>query len=159
MDTFRFLGSTVSWYLKWTSHIDIVRKKPQAVIGCTSYESLKVQHVSGVADHPLNCYHSVCPHGSVWFGLATKQDRNRITDNRICTEDHHGLLALYPGLVDGQEMGKYHLCGSLTNWLTVSSPPLLYVLQSTVSRKHVTQRQFLLQGCCPVELLPVIEHQ
>ncbi len=78
VESFRFLGTTISQDLKWDNHIDYRKKGPaEAVFPPPAKE---VQPASGAADTVLLCHHRVCPmfFYNCWFGSATKTDIRRL---------------------------------------------------------------------------------
>ena len=79
VETFRFLGSTISQDLKWTPNIDSVIKKAQQRLYFLRQLrkfnlplELLIQFYSAIIQSVL------CTSITVWFGSATKQDRYRL---------------------------------------------------------------------------------
>ncbi|KAI3355997.1 hypothetical protein L3Q82_017268, partial [Scortum barcoo] len=77
--TVEFLGSTISQDLKWQSNIDAIRKKAQQRMYFLRQlrkfnlpQELLIQFYTAIIQSVL------CTSITVWFGSATKQDRNRL---------------------------------------------------------------------------------
>ncbi|KAI3353757.1 hypothetical protein L3Q82_004989 [Scortum barcoo] len=110
VETFRFLGSTISQDLKWESNIDAIRKKAQQRMYFLHQlrkfnlpQELLIQFYTAIIQSVL------CTSITVWFGSATKQDRNRLQRTvRTAEKNHHCQPALHSGLVrvQSQETGR-----------------------------------------------------
>ncbi|XP_076866468.1 uncharacterized protein LOC143517634 [Brachyhypopomus gauderio] len=79
VETFRFLGSTISHDLKWEPNITSILKKAQQRMYVLRQlrkldlpQELLIQFYTAVIESIL------CTSITVWFGAATKQDRNRL---------------------------------------------------------------------------------
>ncbi|KAM9807350.1 uncharacterized protein ACBT44_014334 [Syngnathus typhle] len=78
-DTFKFLGTTISWDLKWTSHTDSVRKKAQQRL-----YFLRQLRRFNLPQELLKTFYTaiiqsiLCTSITVWFGSASKQDKHRL---------------------------------------------------------------------------------
>ncbi|KAM9790398.1 uncharacterized protein ACBT44_018978 isoform 1-T1 [Syngnathus typhle] len=78
-DTFKFLGTTISWDLKWTGHIDSVRKKAQQRL----YFLRQLKKFNLPRELLKTFYTAIiqsvlCTSITVWFGSASKQDKHRV---------------------------------------------------------------------------------
>ncbi|XP_061131044.1 uncharacterized protein LOC133151771 isoform X1 [Syngnathus typhle] len=78
-DTFKFLGTTISWDLKWTGHIDSVRKKAQQRL----YFLRQLKKFNLPRELLKTFYTAIiqsvlCTSITVWFGSASKQDKHRL---------------------------------------------------------------------------------
>ncbi|KAM9826430.1 uncharacterized protein ACBT44_006669 [Syngnathus typhle] len=97
-DTFKFLSSTISRDLKWTSHIDS--------FSLLSETAQEVQPATGAAEDLLYCHHPVYSlhlhHCLVWIGHQTRQALTA-TDNQDCRKDNRDQPPIYPGLVPVQD--------------------------------------------------------
>ncbi len=86
VESFRFLGTTISQDLKWDNHIEsMVKKGPaEAVLPSPAEE---VQPATGAADSVLLCHHRVCPvfiyNCLVWFSYQNRHQKNT-TDSQDC---------------------------------------------------------------------------
>ncbi|XP_061132396.1 uncharacterized protein LOC133152636 [Syngnathus typhle] len=78
-DTFKFLGTTISRDLKWTGHIDSVRKKAQQRL-----YFLRQLKKFNLPQELLKTFYTAiiqsvfCTSITVWFGSASKQDKHRL---------------------------------------------------------------------------------
>ena len=79
MDSFRFLGSTISRNLKWSAHIDSVRKKAQQRLYFLRQlrkfnlpQELLIIFYTAIIQSVLTM--SI----TVWFGSSTRHDRDRL---------------------------------------------------------------------------------
>uniref|UniRef100_A0AAQ6IR24 Reverse transcriptase domain-containing protein n=1 Tax=Anabas testudineus TaxID=64144 RepID=A0AAQ6IR24_ANATE len=77
--SFRFLGSTISQDMKWSSHIETVRKKShqrlyflRQLMKFNLPQELLTMFYTAIIQSVL------CTSITVWFGSATKQDRHRL---------------------------------------------------------------------------------
>ncbi len=83
VESFRFLGTTISQDLKWDNHIDSIAKKgpAEAVFPPPAKE---VQPASGAA---LLCHHRVCPmffyNCLVWFRYQNRHQKTTM-DSQDC---------------------------------------------------------------------------
>ncbi|KAJ8375448.1 hypothetical protein SKAU_G00060280 [Synaphobranchus kaupii] len=68
VETFRFLGSTISQDLKWMPNIVTLIKKAQQ----------RLYFLRQLRNNPAIIQSVLCTSITVWFGSATKQDRNRL---------------------------------------------------------------------------------
>ncbi|KAM9826385.1 uncharacterized protein ACBT44_006652 [Syngnathus typhle] len=78
-DTFNFLGTTISRDLKWTGHIDSVRKKAQQRL----YFLRQLKKFNLPRELLKTFYTAIiqsvlCTSITVWFGSASKQDKHRL---------------------------------------------------------------------------------
>ncbi|KAM9816603.1 uncharacterized protein ACBT44_010847 [Syngnathus typhle] len=78
-DTFKFLGTTISRDLKWTGHIDSVRKKAQQRL----YFLRQLKKFNLPRELLKTFYTAIiqsvlCTSITVWFGSASKQDKHRL---------------------------------------------------------------------------------
>ncbi|KAM9816601.1 uncharacterized protein ACBT44_010845 [Syngnathus typhle] len=78
-DTFKFLGTTISRDLKWTDHIDSVRKKAQQRL----YFLRQLKKFNLPRELLKTFYTAIiqsvlCTSITVWFGSASKQDKHRL---------------------------------------------------------------------------------
>uniref|UniRef100_A0A8C5GZH2 Reverse transcriptase domain-containing protein n=1 Tax=Gouania willdenowi TaxID=441366 RepID=A0A8C5GZH2_GOUWI len=101
VDSFRFLGSTISQDLKWTSHIDSTRKKAQQRM----YFLRQLRKFNLPQELLIMFYTSIiqsvlCTSITVWFGSSTKLDRHRLqriirTAEKIIGVDLPSIQDLY----------------------------------------------------------------
>uniref|UniRef100_A0A8C5H1V1 Reverse transcriptase domain-containing protein n=1 Tax=Gouania willdenowi TaxID=441366 RepID=A0A8C5H1V1_GOUWI len=101
VDSFRFLGSTISQDLKWTSHIDTTRKKAQQRM----YFLRQLRKFNLPQELLIMFYTSIiqsvlCTSITVWFGSTTKLDRHRLqriirTAEKIIGVDLPSIQDLY----------------------------------------------------------------
>ncbi len=89
VESFRFLGTTISQDLKWDNHIDSIAKKTQQRLYFLRQlrmfnlpQELLIQFYSAIIESVL------CSSITVWFGSATKQ----------ISEDYNGQSGLLRGL-------------------------------------------------------------
>ncbi|KAM9793632.1 uncharacterized protein ACBT44_018006 [Syngnathus typhle] len=78
-DTFKLLGTTISRDLKWTGHIDSVRKKAQQRL----YFPRQLKRFNLPRELLKTFYTAIiqsvlCTSITVWFGSASKQDKHRL---------------------------------------------------------------------------------
>ncbi len=74
VESFRFLGTTISQDLKWDVHIEsIVKKDPAEVV--LSLPAEEVQPATGAAETVLLCHHWICP---LHFNTCLVQLSNQI---------------------------------------------------------------------------------
>ena len=79
VDSFRFLGTTISQDLKWCPHIYSVQKKAQQRLNF-----LRQLRKLNLPKELLTTFYSaiiqsvICTSITVWFGSATKRDRARL---------------------------------------------------------------------------------
>src|SRR4029434_2319736 len=82
----------------------------------------------------------LCTSITVWFGSATKLDKNRHICDHRCQPAHHPR----PVHLQSQETGRKNHCSPLTpRTQTIQTPPLWWTLQITVRQNLQTQKQFL----------------
>src|SRR4029434_5803273 len=117
VESFRFLGSTISRNLKWEPNINTIIKKAQQRM-----YFLRQLPASGSADHVLHRSHRVCSvhfnHCLVWIGHQTGQEQTP-TDSQVFRKDHRCQPAHHPRPVhlQSQETGKKkNHCRPLTPW-------------------------------------------
>ncbi|KAL0171074.1 hypothetical protein M9458_031385, partial [Cirrhinus mrigala] len=79
VETFKFLGSIITWDLKWDTHIDSITKKAQQRLYFLQHlrkfnlpQELLKQSYSAVIESVL------CTSITVWFGSAAKSDTRRL---------------------------------------------------------------------------------
>ncbi len=91
VESFRFLGSTISRDLKWDNHIDSIAKKAQQRLYFLCQlqkfnlpQELLKQFYSAIIESVL------CSSITVWFGWFGYQNRNQktTTDSQDCWEDY-----------------------------------------------------------------------
>ncbi len=89
VESFRFLGSTISQDLKWDTHIESMVKKAQQSLFPSPAE--EVQPTTGAAETVLLCHHRDCPvfiyNCLVWFSYQ-KSHQKTTTDSQDCWEDY-----------------------------------------------------------------------
>ncbi|KAK3544406.1 hypothetical protein QTP86_010796 [Hemibagrus guttatus] len=98
VESFRFLGTTISQDLKWDTHIDSIIKKAQQRLYFLRQlrkfnlpQELLTHFYSAVIESVL------CTSITVWFGSATKSDIRRLQRTVRTAEPEEGLLVLlYP---------------------------------------------------------------
>ncbi len=149
MESFWFLGTTISQDLKWDNHIESIVKKAQQRLYFLYQlrkfnlpQELLKQFYSAIIESVF------CTSITVWFSSATKSDLRRLrrvvrTAERIIGTTHS------PGtvLIQSEQKGWKNHSGSLTS----STLPLWTVdvwstLQSSEHQNVQTQEQFLPSG-------------
>ncbi|KAF7710218.1 hypothetical protein HF521_009090 [Silurus meridionalis] len=100
VENFKFLGTTISQDLKWESNINSILKKAQQRMyflrQLRKYslpQELLIQFYTAVIESVL------CSSITIWFGAATKQDRNRLQKTVKTAEKSLVPPAHPPGLV------------------------------------------------------------
>ncbi len=105
VESFRFLGTTISQDLKWDNHIDSIVKKAQQRLYFLRQlrkfnlpQELLIQFYSAIIESVL------CSSITVWFGSATKTDNRRLqrtvrTTERIIGAPLPSLQELYTSRV------------------------------------------------------------
>ncbi|KAM9355553.1 BCL2 modifying factor 1 isoform 1-T2 [Pholidichthys leucotaenia] len=79
VDSFKFLGTTISRNLKWSSHIDTVRKKAQQrLFFLRQLKKFDLPQELLVVFYTAIIQSVLCFSITVWFGSATKQDKTRL---------------------------------------------------------------------------------
>ncbi len=104
VESFRFLGSTISQDLKWDTHIEsMVEKGPAEAVFPSPAEEVKP--ATGAAETVLLCHHQDCPvfiyNCLVWFSYQ-KSHQKTTTDSQDCWEDYRcpsSLQQLYTSRV------------------------------------------------------------
>ncbi len=119
VESFRFLGTTISQDLKWDNHIDsIVRKAQQRLYFLRQLrkfnlpQELLIQFYSAIIESVL------CSSITVWFGSATKTDIRRLqrtvrTAERIIGAPLPSLQELYTSRVTRVTLDPSHPAHSL----------------------------------------------
>jgi len=99
VETFKFLGSTISRDLKWASNINTIRKKAQQRLYFLRQlrkfnlpQELLILFYSAIIQSVL------CSSITVWFGSATKQDRVRL--QRIVRSAERTIGSSLPSILD-----------------------------------------------------------
>ena len=78
-DSFKFLGTTISRDLKWSAHIDSVRKKAQQrLYFLRQLRKFNLPQELLVTFYTAIIQSVLCTSITVWFGSATRQDRHRL---------------------------------------------------------------------------------
>ena len=78
-DSFKFLGTTISRDLKWSTHIDSVRKKAQQrLYFLRQLRKFNLPQELLVTFYTAIIQSVLCTSITVWFGSATRQDRHRL---------------------------------------------------------------------------------
>ncbi len=164
VETFRFLGTTISQDLKWDTHIDSIVKKAQQRLYFLRQlrkfnlpQELLKQFYSAVIKSVL------CTSITVWFGSATKSDIRRLQRMVRTAERIIGApLPAHPSrtvYIQSEEKGSENHSGSLTFkpspfWTFAIWP----ALQSPKYQDSQAQEQFLPPGNLPNEQLNVPPH-
>ncbi|XP_069545532.1 uncharacterized protein [Brachyistius frenatus] len=79
VETFRFLGSTISQNLKLESNINsIIKKAQQRMYFLRQLRKLNLPQELLIHFYSAIIQSVLCTSVTVWFGSATKQDRNRL---------------------------------------------------------------------------------
>ena len=79
VETFRFLGSTISQDLKWTSNTDkIIKKAQQRMYFLRQLRKFNLPQELLIQFYTATIQSVLCTSITVWFGSATSQDRNRL---------------------------------------------------------------------------------
>ncbi len=90
VESFMFLGTTISQDLKWDNHIESMVKKAQQRLYFL-HQLREVQPATGAADSVLLCHHRVCPvfiyNCLVWFSYQNRHQKST-TDSQDCWEDY-----------------------------------------------------------------------
>ncbi len=153
VETFRFLGTTISQDLKWDNHIDSIAKKAQQRLYFLRQlrkfnlpQELLKQFYSAIIETVL------CSSITVWFGSATKTDIRRLqrtvrTAERIIGAPLPSLQELCTSRVR-KRAKKVTLNPSHPALWTVALWP---ALQITEHQNSQTQEQFLPPGHIPPE--------
>ncbi|XP_061136962.1 uncharacterized protein LOC133155558 isoform X6 [Syngnathus typhle] len=77
-DTFKVLGTTISRDLKWTGHIDSVRKKAQQrLYFLRQFKKFNLPRELRKTFYTAIIQSVLCTSITVWFGSASKQDKHR----------------------------------------------------------------------------------
>ncbi|KAK3551088.1 hypothetical protein QTP70_012181 [Hemibagrus guttatus] len=112
VESFRFLGTTISQDLKWDTHIDAIIKKAQQRLYFLRQlrkfnlpQELLIHFYSAVMESVL------CTSITVWFGSATKSDMRRLqrtvrTDERIIGAPLPTLQELYTSRQEFKYLGS-----------------------------------------------------
>ena len=101
VDSFRFLGSTISRDLKWSSHIDSVRKKAQQrLFFLRQLRKFNLPRELLIIFYTAIIQSVLTASITVWFGSATRQDRDRLqrtirSAERIIGTDLPSIQDLY----------------------------------------------------------------
>ncbi len=153
VESFRFMGSTISQELKWDIHIDSIVKKAQQRLYFLGQlrkfnmpQEMMKKFYSAIIESVL-CTSII----TVWFSSATKSDLRRLQGVVRTTANHWYSPPYSPRtvLIQSEQKGCQNHSGPLT-----SSPlPLWSVtvwstatLQSSEHPKGQTQKQFLPSG-------------
>ncbi len=107
VESFRFLGTTISQDLKWDNHIDSCEKGPaEAVFPPPAKE---VQPSSGAVETVILCHHRVCPmffyNCLVWFSYQNRHQQTT-TDSQDCSVDYRCPSAQPPRILHLQSEEK-----------------------------------------------------
>ncbi len=145
VESFRFLGTTISQDLKWDNHTDSIVKKAQQrlyflrqLMKFNLPQELLKQFYSAIIESVL------CTSITVWFSSATKSDLRRLwrvvrTAERIISTTLPTLQELYLSRVS-KRAGKITLDPSHPAHSLFELLPVWSTLQSS---EHQTQEQFL----------------
>jgi len=103
VETFRFLGTTISQDLKWASNINTIRKKTQQRLYFLLRRYNLPQELLILFYSPI-IQSVLCSSITVWFGSATKQDRDRLQQvgrsaDRTISSSLPSILDLYTSRV------------------------------------------------------------
>ena len=80
VETFRFLGSIISQDLKWNHNVDsIVKKAQQRMYFLRQLRKFNLPQELLLQFYTAIVQSVLCTSIIVWFGSATKQDKNRLT--------------------------------------------------------------------------------
>ncbi len=154
VESFRFLGSTISQDLKWDNHIASITKKAQQRLYFLRQlrkfnlpQELLKQFYSAIIETVL------CSSITVWFGSATKTDIRRLqqtvrTAERIIGAPLPSLQELYTSRVRNRTRKSLWTPHTQLSLWTVALWP---ALQSTEHQNSQTQEQFLPPGHIPPE--------
>ncbi len=155
VESFRFLGTTISQDLKWDNHIESIVKKAQQKLYILHQlrkfnlpQELLKQFYSAIIE-------SVRTSITVWFSSATKSDLRRLrrvvrTAERIIVTTPPSLSknCIYPEWAKGLEKSL---------WTPhIQHTPLWSTLQSSEHQNVQTQKQFLPSGNPSHEHLTII---
>ncbi len=77
MESFRFLGTTISQDLKWDIHIDSHCKKAQRLYFLHRLKKLNLPQAQMIQFYSAVIESVLCSSGAVWFGSASKSDLRR----------------------------------------------------------------------------------
>ncbi|KAM9822492.1 uncharacterized protein ACBT44_007651 [Syngnathus typhle] len=134
-DTFKYLGSKISRDLKWTSHIESVRKKAQQRLYFLRQLSKFTQELLKTIIHSI-----LCTSITVWFGATTKEDKHRLqrtirTAEKIIGTNLPSIRDLY--LYRTRKCARTSSTDPSTPRLqSVGTTPLRTALQSAVRQKQ-----------------------
>ncbi|KAL0153467.1 hypothetical protein M9458_051234, partial [Cirrhinus mrigala] len=133
VETFKFLGSVISWDLKWDAHINsIARKGPTKVVLPSTAE--EVQPAAGAAETVLLSHHRICSlhinNCLVW--LSYKIRHQKITENGSDRREDYWCSPAHPSrtvYIQSEEKGSENHSGSLTS---MSSPFQTFAIWSAL---------------------------
>ncbi len=110
VESFRFLGTTISQDLKWDTHMDsIVRKAQQRLYFLCQLRKLNLQQELLIQFYTAIIESVLCTSITVWFSSATKSDLRRLrTAERIIGTTLPTLQELYSSRVS-KRAGKITL--------------------------------------------------
>ncbi len=164
VETFRFLGTTISQDLKWDIHIDFIVKKAQQRLYFLRQlrkfnlpQELLKQFYSTIIESVL------CTSITVWFSSATKSDLRRLqrvvrTTEWIIGTTLHTLQELYSSRVS-KRAGKITLDPLTSSTLPLWTVAIWSTLQSSKHQNGQAQKQFLPSDNSSHEHLTIIlEH-
>ncbi len=77
MESFRFLGTTISQDLKWDIHIDSHCKKAQRLYFLHRLKKLNLPQAQMIQFYSAVIESVLCSSVTVWFGSASKSDLRR----------------------------------------------------------------------------------
>ncbi len=97
VESFRFLGTTISQDLKWDNHIDYWEKGPAETVFPPPAKD--VQPATGAAERVLLCHHRDCPvfiyNCLVWFNYQNRHQKTTMDSQQDCWEDYRWPSELY----------------------------------------------------------------
>ncbi|GAA6093878.1 uncharacterized protein LOC121190948, partial, partial [Tachysurus ichikawai] len=119
VESFRFLGTTISQDLKWDIHIDYIVKKDQQRL----YFLLQLRKFNLPQDLLKQFYTAIiesilCTSVTVWFSSATQSDLRRLQRVVWTAERNHWHNSPHlsrPVLLQSEQKGKENDSGPLTS--------------------------------------------
>ncbi len=117
MESFRFMGTTISQDLKWDNHIDIVKKAQQRLYFLRQLRKFNLPQELLKHFYSAIIESVLCTSITVWFSSATKSDHRRLrrvvrTAERIIGTTLHSPRTV---LIQSEQKGCQNHSGPLTS--------------------------------------------
>ncbi len=148
VESFRFLGTTISQDLKWDNHIDsIVKKAQQRLYFLRQLRKFNLPQELLKQFYSANIESVLCSSITVWFGSATKTDIRRLqrtvrTAERIIGTPLPSLQELYTSRVRKSHSGP--LTPSSLSLCTVAHWPALQITEHKNSLNYYNNLNYCL---------------